>query len=314
MSAQLESQASFESGISGFMYRQFLIHRKPVPPGMSMKGKTAIVTGSNTGLGLEAARQLLQLGATTLVMAVRSLDKGNEAAKELRPAFPQARVEVWALDMEDYAAIETFAEKCKDLKRIDVVILNAGLQNTTYKRSVNTGHEQVLQVNYLSTALLTILLLPVLRAKKESSSRSPVITLVTSDTAYWATLNAEEPVLAQFDNEERFSQFAAYTGTKLLEQMFLIKLAELVSADDVIINAVNPGLVDGTALDRDSPAGLLFGAFRRIVGRSLEVGGSTFPSILYTEGGHTVMDRLWEETIEELDFAGVSKILQEMQT
>ncbi|KAI0133783.1 hypothetical protein BJ170DRAFT_607441 [Xylariales sp. AK1849] len=337
MSSQLENEAAFESRILGFIYRQWLLHRKPVPAGTDLAGQTAIITGANGGLGLESAKQLLQLGLSKLVMAVRSEHKGKAAADGLRRDFSQAHIEVWVLDMEDYESIKAFATKCGSLNRIDIALLNAGLLNQVFRRSPATNHEQLIQVNYISTALLSILLLPVLKAKRPSPTKPGLLCLVTSDTAYWAKLENNSNLISQFDKEEAYSGFHRYMTTKLFEQFFVVKLAENISADDVIINMVNPGLCTGTALSRDSARSILFGIFERLMARSLEVGGSTYvdavalkgkeshgsfvsdwsirpyPSILYTKHGQEIKERLWEETMEELNFAGASKIVQDMR-
>ncbi|KAK9415207.1 hypothetical protein SUNI508_02055 [Seiridium unicorne] len=339
MSAQLQHEAAFEAGIVGFLYRQWLIRRKTVPAGTSLEDQTAIVTGSNGGLGLESCRQLLQLGLSTLIMGVRSISKGEDAAKGLRESFPSAAIKVWHVDMESYDSIRNFAAQCESLERIDITILNAGVQSYAYKRVEATGHELCLQVNYFSTALLSILLLPVLRARRHSASRPPVLDIVTSDTAYWTTIDPERPVVAQLDREEDFNEHKQYMGTKLLEMFFVVKLAEQVSAADIIINMANPGFTTGTAIGGGSPntANAMFKLFKWMTARSIEVGASTYVdatvvqgesshgsfcsdwslrpynALLYTEDGQKIKERLWEETMEELNFAGASKIVQSMQ-
>lgn len=285
MSSLLENEAAFQSGFAGFVYRQWFVHRKPVPPGTRLTSQTAIVTGSNVGLGLEAARQLLQLGLAKLIMAVRSQQKGDEAAKGLRTEFPDAQVEVWILDMEDYQSIGAFVDRCSTLDRIDVVLLNAGLQSATFKRTLATGHEQSFQVNYISTALLSVLLLPVLKAKKQPPpAKPPVLCLVGSDMAYWAKLESKGPVMAQLDDEAAFSEAKWYMNGKLAQQLFVAKLAEEVSADDVTINIVSPGLCSGTALGRDSASGMVYSLFMRLMARTVEVGASTYVDAVVVQG------------------------------
>jgi NAD(P)-dependent dehydrogenase (short-subunit alcohol dehydrogenase family) len=285
MSSQLESEAAFESGIAGFVYRQWFLHRKPVPTGTKLTNQTAIVTGSNVGLGLEAARQLLQLGLANLIMAVRSQQKGDEAAKGLRAEFPDAQIQVWILDMEDYQSIGAFVNKCKALDRIDIVLLNAGIQNSTFKLTPSTRHEQSFQVNYISTALLSILLLPVLKAKKQAPpAKPPMLCLVTSDTAYWAKIENKGPIMAKFDEEASFSEFSWYMNSKLAQQLFVARIAEEVSADDVTINMVSPGLCSGTAIGRGSPPGMAYSLFMRLLARTVEVGASTYVDAVVVQG------------------------------
>ncbi|KAI1760097.1 NAD(P)-binding protein [Hypoxylon sp. FL1150] len=342
MSQLLESRSAFESRFIGFLYRQFLMHPKPYPPGTSLSGQTAIVTGSNSGLGFESARQLLQLGLSQLIMAVRSQARGDSAADRLRKEFPSATISVWLLDMESYDSITAFPKKCETLSRIDLVILNAGLRSDKFKLLKTSQHEQSFQVNYLSTSLLTILLLPILKAKKAPSSvLPPRLSIVSSDTAYWAPLKTTGPILAQFDQPDLFEPMRAYQCSKLAQLFFIKRLAEQVSPEDVIVNASNPGLCKGTEFARDNSAPLagqlFFWVFQSITGRTANVGASAmvdaalfkgteshgsyvsdwtiqpYPTILYTKEGREVEDRIWEETMEELNFASASKVVQGMK-
>lgn len=77
-----------------------------------------------------------------------------------------ATINVWALDMESYESIQAFVRKCDaELPRMDYVVLNAGIGPIAFATTRSTGHETTIQVNHLSTALLTLLLLPILKAK-----------------------------------------------------------------------------------------------------------------------------------------------------
>jgi NAD(P)-dependent dehydrogenase (short-subunit alcohol dehydrogenase family) len=123
----------------------------PTPQDASVAGKTAIITGSNTGLGLVAARQLLLLGAARVILAVRSVDKGQQAASELRAdaiirkANPGARIEVFALDLSDYSSGLKFAEKVKqEVAELDILLNNGGQVVMKYEKAP-TGHEQNMQ-------------------------------------------------------------------------------------------------------------------------------------------------------------------------
>ncbi|KAH8657385.1 hypothetical protein BGZ60DRAFT_415796 [Tricladium varicosporioides] len=340
MTTKLESQASFEATMFGLLRRQFT-HPKPLPAGIQLTDQVAIVTGSNVGLGLEASRQLLQLGLSHLVMGVRSQGKGDAAAAQLRTAFPSATISVWIVDLESYDSIRAFANQCAALPRIDIVILNAGLMNMTYATVPATGHEITMQVNYLSTALLAILLLPILKVKRVTgASRPPVLSIVVSDAAYGVDIDTTGPVLQQLDRPKAFSQFPWYSKSKLLLVLFVSKLAELVSPDEVLVNMANPGMTKGTAFFHDIPMILLkivlFVQF--LLARSIAVGASTYlyaavaqdkeshgaftsdwaikpyPKFCYTPEGKEVKEKLWKETIEELDFAGTLNIVEGLKS
>jgi len=253
-------------------------------------GKCAIVTGSNTGLGFESARQLLSLGLSHLVMGARSLERGNAAAPKLGAANSSAKIEVWQLDMESYDSIQAFVRKCRDnLSRIDIVILNAGLSPLKFETIPATGHEKAIQVNHIGTVLLTVLLLPVLKSKSEGQN-PPRLTLVNSITSHLCKFpsKSKRPILPSFDDtavtpwnaEER------YGVSKLLCQLFVVKLAEKVNPEDVIINMVDPGLTKGTGLARDAKGVTAVAAkiFFSIAGRPVDRGAATYVDAVLGHG------------------------------
>lgn len=278
MSSKLQSEAAFESTDFGFLYRQFTTP-KPLPSDIQLDGQTAIVTGSNIGLGLSACRQLLELGLSHLIMAVRSPTKGGEAARVLRQQFKTAVISVWPLDLESYESITEFVEKCKSLPRIDVAILNAALMKASHTTIHTTQHETTLQVNYLSTVLLSILLLPVLKQKRpDNAQRPPVLSIVGSDLAWRVDIESKGPVFEQFDKPLGYNKMLWYGRTKVLLVFFMSKLAEVVSADDVLINMPNPGTTRGTAFFRESStlAAKLIAILQFLGARRVDVGATTY--------------------------------------
>lgn len=261
-----------------FIKNQFCSKAQYLPDDTDLSGQVAIVTGSNTGLGLECARQLLSYKLSKLIVAVRSLQKGEDAAAGLRITYPKATIEVWPLDMLSYESIQEFASRVeKDLPRLDIAILNAGMINPTFKIA-GTGHEETMQVNYLSTMLLSILLLPLLKQKSPAGSpgRLTIVTTMLSLIAKFEQ-RKEIPLLKAFDDEEFFDQVDIYPTSKLLGQIFLWKLTDLVSADDVVINLVEPGFIKGTDLQRGTPlvAKLGLNLLKAVSGRTVQDGVST---------------------------------------
>jgi NAD(P)-dependent dehydrogenase (short-subunit alcohol dehydrogenase family) len=167
------------------------------------------------------------------------------------------------------------------LPRIDIAILNAGLRNETYAIVPATKHEITIQVNYLSTALLAILLLPILKSKKVTGvthSRPPVLSIVGSDLAYSAKIETKSPLLQQFNNPKTFRSFPWYSNSKLLLVFFVAKLSELVSPDDVIVNIANPGMTKGTAFFRGASKIFvkIMAVAQFLLARSVAVGASTY--------------------------------------
>ncbi len=259
----------------------------------SIVGKVAIVTGANQGLGFEATRQLLTLGLSHLVVAVRSLDKGKAAAEKLATANPSAKIDVWALDMESYDSVQAFVRKCDtEFSRIQYTVLNAGGAPTIFNKVRSTGHETAIQVNHLSTILLTILLLPVLKAK--STRQDPAsLTIINSVTAHLCKFpnRAQRPLLTSFDDPKNppWDPQERYGVSKLLPQLFLVKLTECIKSDDVIINMVDPGLTKGTSLSRDASGVVLLmsKAFLGLAGGTVDIGAATYIDALLGHGQET---------------------------
>lgn len=263
----------------------------PIPSkSPSLKGKVAIITGANSGLGFESARQLLTLGLSRLIVAVRSIEKGKDAASKLRQANPEATIDVWTLNMESYDSIQAFAHKCDiELSRIDYAILNAGISPVNFSTVLSTGHETTIQVNHISTALLAILLLPVLKAKhiQENPARLTVVNSITAHLCKFPNRD-KRPLLSSFDDTKTtpWDSEERYGVSKLLSQLFLVRLTEHVKPDDVILNMVDPGLTKGTGLARDAKGAVRVAAkaFFTIAGRPVERGAATYVDALLGHG------------------------------
>ncbi len=158
-----------------FLYDQ-VIRRLPYPT-TSVSGKTFIVTGSNIGLGLEAARHFVRLDAAKVIIAVRSTSKGEEAKQSIESSTGRKGVvEVWPLDLGSYDSVKAFAEKAKKLDRIDSLVENAGIATRAY--TLMEENESQITVNVVSTFLLALLLPPlkflksILETPPSSSTRS----------------------------------------------------------------------------------------------------------------------------------------------
>jgi NAD(P)-dependent dehydrogenase (short-subunit alcohol dehydrogenase family) len=276
---------------------------KPPPSPISLAGQTAIITGSNTGIGLASARVLLGLGLSNLIMAVRSTEKGSAAATPLRNAFPLTKIDVWPLDMLSYESIQAFVGKCAALPRLDIAILNAGITKHDSIINESTGHEEVFQVNYLSTALLAILLLPILKSRGTSPGR---LTIIGSGLGLKSKFTNRDavPLIPSFDdpNEPGWKGILLggerYSVSKTLVMMLVLRLSELVAADDVIINAVEPGFTSGTSLNKNSASfqKVMLKLMHKLYARTPEQAAETYVDAVAVKGkeshGSFLMD--WE--------------------
>jgi NAD(P)-dependent dehydrogenase (short-subunit alcohol dehydrogenase family) len=217
----------------------------PLPANTNLNGQTAIVTGATSGIGLELVRQLVALHASTVILAVRNLTKGEAVRRSLLASHPDAVVKVMLLDMEDYTSVQSFSRAfLAEHSALHILILNAGIG--AYKREVTpSGHEKSIQVNYLSNVLLFFSLLPVLKATPGSTRVTWVGSRLHANTslAKKAPLGHGETVLGHFDREDTFSLFSQYMDSKLLCTLFLYEMHKRMPASNVIVNSVCPGMV-----------------------------------------------------------------------
>lgn len=188
-----------------------------------------------------------------------------------------------------YPSIQAFADKCRSLSRIDMVIFNAGMAPFVFETVPETGHEQTIQTNHLGTMLLGILMLPVLKAHPRADG-PPCMTFVNSATAHLCALPMKDdrPLLPSFDNAVKYQWSASdrYGASKLLCQLAVVRLAEQIDSRHVIINMVDPGLTKGTGLGaRASGLTLLAAkAFIGIAGRRVDVGAATYVDAVLGHG------------------------------
>lgn len=290
------------AGGGGGVFFESQFRAKPQWPSKSidLSGKVAIITGGGSGLGFHAGRLFLSHQLSHLIIGVRSLKNGEEAAGILRREYPGAQVSVWELEMGSYDSVTAFARRAEgELPRLDIAILNAGMFTPEFRLNPNTGHDQSIQINYLSTMLLVTLLLPVLKAKSAPGTPGR-LTFVGSGSAYQAKFanRTKVPILASFDDLKvhPFSWAERYATSKLLGHPFLVKLVDYVDADDVIVNTVDPGFCKGTGLHRETSGitSALFSLGKSLSGRTLECGASTYMDAAVVKGkeshGSFIMD------------------------
>jgi retinol dehydrogenase 12 len=145
--------------------------------------QTVIVTGSNTGIGLETARHFVRLNAARVILACRSTAKGEAAKASIEASTPSrlAVIEVWLLDMASFESVREFAKRASQLNRLDVLICNASVAPAG--KTLVEGYEEMITVNVLSTFLIVFMLLPTLRATGKQFNITPRLVVVASDAA-----------------------------------------------------------------------------------------------------------------------------------
>ena len=178
------------------------IHTTIEYPTHKFTSQTIIVTGSNTGMGLEAARHFVRLDAAKVILAVRSLEKGRQAAQDIVASTGrEGVVEVWELDLARYSSVEAFARRALGLERLDIVVANAGI--FLFEWSVAEGSETTVTVNVVSHMLLVMLVLPKMRETAAATGRAGVVTFCGSFT-HWMTKFPERKggdILGGLDNQ-----------------------------------------------------------------------------------------------------------------
>ena len=195
-------------------------------------GRTAVVTGANSGLGLVTARELARAGAS-VVMACRNLDRGHRAVDELRAAVPDAQVQLDELDLASLASVRGFAERFSATHDgLDLLINNAGVMAPPRRRTAD-GFELQFGTNHLGHFALTNALLD----KMEGRDDARVVTL-SSTVHKMGRIN--------FDNlngDRHYFRWNAYGQSKLANLLFMLELDRRLRAADSTVKslAAHPG-------------------------------------------------------------------------
>lgn len=258
----------------GFFYSQFFV--RPAYPTRSFEGETVLITGANVGLGLEAARHIVRLGASRVILGVRNVEAGEAAKTEIETSTGRSGVcEVWKVDLASYTSVLAFGDRVAQIPRLDAVILNAALATRNFELA--EGYERTITVNVINTLLLALLIIPSLKATRQKvPSVHPRLTFVVSEVHAWADTTELEPLsshlLKGLSDPITAKMPGRYPMSKLLEVLLVQELAGRVRGSEVIIDMVNPGLCH-SQLGRE--AGLGFMIMKIALARSTEVGSRT---------------------------------------
>lgn len=250
-----------------------------VSEGIDLTGKNALVTGANTGLGLETTRVLALRGAH-VTMACRDLQKAERARRSLVDAsagrIKADQLDLLALDLNWLAKVRESAREYLSWKRpLHLLINNAGIM-IPMERRTGDGFEAHLGINHLGHFLFTNTILDALRAG--GSSR---VVVVSSLAMSGATLT---PALHDLNWEQRrFQGFRSYGDSKLMNLMFARELHRRYAKDGIVANALHPGIIP-TELARDQDRfGMLLGILAVPFAKSVAQGAAT--TLLVATGG-----------------------------
>jgi NAD(P)-dependent dehydrogenase (short-subunit alcohol dehydrogenase family) len=214
-----------------------------------LSGKTAIVTGATSGIGLETARALANRNAA-VILAVRSADKGARAAAMIQQSAPRARISVQALDLASLASVKAFAESiCASESRLDLLVNNAGIMAPPYGKTED-GFELQFGTNHLGHFALTGRLTPLLHATQ--GARVVVVSSVAHRNGHldFSDLNWER---------RKFKAFQAYGDSKLANLLFAYEFARRLNQQGkpLCVTAAHPGWTASDLARHSSFVGIL---------------------------------------------------------
>jgi NAD(P)-dependent dehydrogenase (short-subunit alcohol dehydrogenase family) len=226
-------------------------------------GRTAVVTGANSGLGLVTARELAQHGAT-VVLACRNVEKGEAAAAEIRAAVPDARLQVSELDLSSLASVRRFAGALEG-SELALLINNAGIMMTPQQETAD-GFELQFGTNHLGHFALTGLLL-------ERLGRAEAARVVTLSSLEHRSGHVRFDDL-QFAHD--YTPRKAYQQSKLANAAFGLELDRRLRAagSPVISVLAHPGY-SATNLQSTGPTGIMksfLAIGNRVLAQSAEQG------------------------------------------
>jgi len=196
------------------------------------RGKLAVITGSNSGIGYEAALALAGKGAH-VVLAVRSAEKGQTAMAAIKRAHPGATVEVMALDLSSLASVRQFAQALlQRFEQLPLLINNAGVMALPYARTAD-GFEMQFGTNHLGHFALTGLLLPAILAAPGAR-----VVVVSSSAHSFGKID-----FANLDGAQSYSRWGAYGQSKLANILFANELQRrlTVAGADTLVASCHPG-------------------------------------------------------------------------
>jgi NAD(P)-dependent dehydrogenase (short-subunit alcohol dehydrogenase family) len=202
--------------------------------GVSLRGKTALVTGSTDGLGKEVARQLAALGAFVIVHG-RNRERGEDVVRMIHDAGHGDAV-FYRADLGALAEVRAFADHVQERHdRLDLLVNNAAAVGTAERQLSADGHELAFAVNYLSHYLLTYRLLPLLQA-------SAPARIVNVSSMGQAPIDFDDVMM-----ERNFNPGDAYRRSKLAQIMFTIDLGAELAPAEVTVNSLHPARSMNTA-------------------------------------------------------------------
>ncbi|KAK4448386.1 hypothetical protein QBC34DRAFT_301053 [Podospora aff. communis PSN243] len=308
-------------------------HGRPTVTTASYRGRTALITGANGAYGSRAAKLFANRDIDTLVL-VDVMDC-NRVKKEIEAELGDAgkqvpKILVWKVDMMTFKGCMELAKRLHELEYLDHALLTAGILSFNRRESPD-GWETSIQVNFLSTALISLLLLPAMKSSP-GNPNPPVLTFTTTFGMYPSSFTMGMPKHGSYlkrlsNNKDGMEQGHQYGRSKALLLYFSRELATRCSASKevpkVTINSADPGTAwtPLTDLNRSQfiPRMITqfaarepeFGAVALTNGASAseeshgqivhDFDFAHYPPFMNRKSGRAAQQRVWEETREELE-------------
>ena len=231
-------------------------------------GRTALITGANSGIGLETARVLASHGAR-VILAGRGKAKLDEAAATIRAAAPKAELETLVLDLADLASVREAASRIAETETVDLLVNNAGVMNLPQRQTTRDGFEMTFGTNHLGHFAFDAQVWPAVR-------RSPAARVVTVSAiaARWRAGRLDDLM-----SERRYRPMGAYAKSKRANVVYTLELARRLAGAPIEALVVHPGAAM-TNLQQHS-RGLVARAFTGVAERLLmgSNDGAAWPSL-----------------------------------
>jgi NAD(P)-dependent dehydrogenase (short-subunit alcohol dehydrogenase family) len=252
--------------------------------GHDLTGRTAVVTGGNSGIGVETVRALAYAGAH-VILCSRSIEAGEKVAQEIladkeRPI--KGTITVRQLDLSDFASIKTLGTAlAKEYPKIDILINNAGIMACPLSRT-KQGFEQQLGVNHIGHFYLDSFLLPSLKAGGTPEYPARLVAV----SSYAHTFGAIDLEDLNYEKGRTYGAWSAYGQSKLANILFVKELVRRMEEEkaNVLAYSLHPGSIVTNLQRHQGFLDYVFSKFFHVFMRNIEQGAATSITAATAEG------------------------------